>query len=182
MTPPLPPVPRLECGSVVVRQPTRDDAATIVAAMRDPLVRKHSGAPEWSLVRALEVIAAIPEDLNHGVHLWAAIADPATDAWIGSVGFHDFAWFDRRAELGFWLAAGARGHGYANAAVRGFLGWAVPVTGVARVDAFSDVDNPAAHAVLESAGFVREGELASYGHRDDGTRVAAYAFGLVVEG
>jgi ribosomal-protein-alanine N-acetyltransferase len=165
---------------VVLRPWAEADAEALSAATHEPLMRRHSGMERWSLERAREVIASTPGLISSGTFLGVVIADPETDGLLGQVSFHRIAWADRRAEIGFWLSADARGRGAARAGVPAFLEWAIPVAGVARVDAFSDVDNPRAHAVLEAAGFVREGELASYGQRDDGSRIAAYAYGLVV--
>ena len=65
------------------------------------------------------------------------------------------------ADVGYWLAPGARGQGYATHAVRLIACWALTVAGFARVGALVDPDNTPSRHVLERARFVREGRLRS---------------------
>ncbi|WP_037603389.1 GNAT family N-acetyltransferase [Streptacidiphilus rugosus] len=63
----------------------------------------------------------------------------------------------RQAELGFTLAAGHQGRGYASEAVRAVLAELFDVRGLHRVSAECDARNTRSAALLERVGFTREG-------------------------
>jgi RimJ/RimL family protein N-acetyltransferase len=67
-----------------------------------------------------------------------------------------FAWPDRSGtvEIGYGLAAPARGRGYATEAVRALCSWLVTDTGAAVITAVTDADgNRPSRRVLEKIGF-----------------------------
>lgn len=177
----LPAVPRIARGSVVIREPRPADAAGWHAGLWDPLVRRHSGLTDATLADVQANIEARAAERATGASLLAVIAAPDDDRLLGVVGYWWFAWPELRTELGFWLTPAARGHGAARAGAGAFVDWSVPLLGLERVTAFSDADNQRAHAVLEALGFVREGRLRAYGRREDGSRVDAFAYGLVAD-
>lgn len=61
-------------------------------------------------------------------------------------------------DVGYWIARGHRGKGYATEALKGVLEIAGAL-GVRRLAAGHYVDNPASGAVLKKAGFVETGEI-----------------------
>jgi RimJ/RimL family protein N-acetyltransferase len=75
---------------------------------------------------------------------------------IGTVSLRRFA-KDRRAELGYWLAASAWGHGFATEACRAALAFGFNTFELARVYAQVISDNTASMHVLDKLGMVREG-------------------------
>ncbi len=67
-------------------------------------------------------------------------------------------WFEvdgPSAAMGWWLRAGATGHGYATEAVRAMLELAFD-HGVERLEVHTDPDNAPSRALAERAGFVSE--------------------------
>lgn len=86
-----------------------------------------------------------------------AIALPGVDGapLIGQVGVDCSS---DAPELGYWIARGYRGQGYASEAVQGILQIA-RMLGVRRVEAGHYIDNPASGAVLRKAGFRETGEI-----------------------
>ncbi|HEY8217748.1 MAG TPA: GNAT family protein, partial [Acidimicrobiia bacterium] len=66
------------------------------------------------------------------------------------------------AEIGYWVAKEARGHGVATRIVRLTSRWAVCDLGVQRLELMTHVENVASQRVAEATGFVREGVLRSY--------------------
>jgi len=163
----------LEDAGIRIRALRDDDAAAFAAGTRDPEVRAHSGlAGAYTTASARAAFRAFEDP--HFVQ--RAIADAATDELLGTVILFNVVRHERRCEVGFWLLAGARGRGAATTAVRLACAWAADTWGIERFDAHSDIDNPAAHAVLERNGFSREGLLAGWGARGD-QRVDAVHFG-----
>ncbi|MGH9039211.1 MAG: GNAT family N-acetyltransferase, partial [Acidimicrobiia bacterium] len=79
-------------------------------------------------------------------------------------------------EVGYWVAAGARGRGVASSAGRALTEWAFDGVGLHRVELYSATDNAASRAAAERAGFELEGIRRAWrkvhGHPTD---YAAYA-------
>lgn len=86
-----------------------------------------------------------------------AVALPGADGapLIGQIGL-DCS--ETVPEVGYWIARGYRGQGYATEALHGVLAIA-RMLGVRRVQAGHYLDNPASGAVLKKAGFVETGEV-----------------------
>ena len=78
-------------------------------------------------------------------------ADPG--ALLGAAGLHAIAWDQRMADVGYWVAAPARGRGVATRAVQLLAGWAFVTLGLERLELRAHEDNTASHAVARRAGF-----------------------------
>jgi [ribosomal protein S5]-alanine N-acetyltransferase len=86
-----------------------------------------------------------------------AIALRGTPAHLlGTVSLRRFA-RDRRAELGYWLAAEAWGRGYATEACRALIDFGFAECALARIYAQVLAGNVASMRVLEKLGMVSEG-------------------------
>ena len=92
-----------------------------------------------------EAFAIVGDD---GAFLGLALA-PAIDAEAGE------------AELGYIVAAHARGRGVASEALAQLTRWAFEERGIQRAYLIIDVDNPASKAVAERAGYTLEGVMRS---------------------
>lgn len=80
---------------------------------------------------------------------------------LGSVGVR---WVERDqgvAEVGYWVAADARGRGLCTRAVRLVSRWVLEECGGERLQLRADVENTASRKVAENAGFTEEGTLRS---------------------
>jgi RimJ/RimL family protein N-acetyltransferase len=81
-------------------------------------------------------------------------------------------WIDAngtKAEMGWWLRAGATGHGYATEAVRALSNLAFD-HGIERLEVHTDPDNAPSRALAERAGFELEAILPDWRDRPDGVR------------
>ena len=94
-------------------------------------------------------------ELGRGVTLAIARRD-APDALLGTVSLRRHA-RDRRAELGYWLAAPAWGRGYATEAAAAALDLGFRQLALARIYAQVIVGNDASMRVLAKLGMVNEG-------------------------
>ena len=94
-------------------------------------------------------------ELGRGVTLAIARRD-ATDALVGTVSLRRHV-RDRRAELGYWLAAPAWGRGYATEAVTAIVDLGFRQLALARIYAQVIVGNDASVRVLAKLGMVNEG-------------------------
>jgi len=86
---------------------------------------------------------------------------------VGSGGFKGPP-TDGAVEIGYNVAASARGQGFATQAVRQLVQWAFETPDVLGVYAETAVDNPASRRVIEKAGFTQVGrrETVNDGHVD----------------
>ena len=78
---------------------------------------------------------------------------------------------DGVAEVGYWVAAAARGRGVATAAVETLVTWAFGQLGIARLELKTASGNQGSDRVAEKAGFEREGVLRAAQSGRDGGRI-----------
>jgi ribosomal-protein-serine acetyltransferase len=81
------------------------------------------------------------------------------DALAGTLGLHYLDWFDRSAELGYWVASHLEGRGYVTRAARRTLALAFGSAGLHRVVIRCALDNERSRRVAERLGFRVEGLL-----------------------
>ncbi len=72
---------------------------------------------------------------------------------LGATGLNVIDWERRAADVGYWVAAPARGRGVATRAVRLVATWAFTVLGLEHLDLRPHRDNIVSQAVARGAGF-----------------------------
>jgi RimJ/RimL family protein N-acetyltransferase len=156
--------------AIGIRELTPRDGSWLSRGMHDADVIRHSGMSRPLDEAEARARLATPA---RGVHERAIVDgdEPLGVAMLFAIVAHE-----QRAEAGFWLLPEARGRGAATLGLQLICAWGAEELGLRRYDAFSDADNPAAHAVLERAGFTREGLMRGRHARGAG-RVDAIAFG-----
>jgi len=83
-----------------------------------------------------------------------AIVDAAGhDELLGSIALNPVVWEQRAADVGYWVAAHARGRGVATRAVRMLTDWAFGTLLLERLELRTQRDNHASQAVAAHAGF-----------------------------
>ena len=95
---------------------------------------------------------------------------------IGAVG--ELGLDARRAEVGYWLAAGLRGRGLMAAALRAYSTYAFERVGLHRLWAVPFSANAASQRALEKAGFQREGCLRQHYRKGD-AYLDGFVYGLL---
>ena len=163
-------------GVVSLREWLDDDVPAIVAICDDPEVARFTRVPSPYTERdAREFLdGGVLKEMSFAI----VVTDDEGEEVLGSIGLRDAG--EGRGELGYLVAAHARGRGVASRAVRLLAEWAVTEGGRARVQLYTHVDNPASQRTAEKAGFRREGVLLAYmllkGERHD-----AVIFGMTPE-
>jgi RimJ/RimL family protein N-acetyltransferase len=162
--PPLPLPEALGDDLVRLRPFQREDAAEVYEACLDPLIVRFTTFPTAQDVDAARGwILSQTGQRERGEALDMAICATANGALLGAVGLAGLDAEHRRAEAGYWLAPGARGHGFAARALALFADWAFgPPLELVRIGLSIDVDNVASQRTAECAGFAREGVLRSF--------------------
>jgi RimJ/RimL family protein N-acetyltransferase len=169
------PVVTLSDDIVTLRPWSRDDAEFMAEASADPAIRRYNGVldrlgrppPPPSTTDAEAVIdqfalswRAFATTGTPGGAAFA-IVDAASGELVGCCGVDDWSKTDV-AQFGYWLAANARGRGYATRAVVLLTRWLFEL-GAARVVLTIVAENEASVAVARRAGFVHEGTMRSHG-------------------
>src|SRR5437763_2352839 len=156
---------------VVLRPPRAGDAADLVDACADPLIERFvpslpSPCGDAEAVAWIAAAAGRPE---------LVIADPDTDRLLGGCRLYHLSTLDRTAELGYWVAAPARGWGLATAAARALTDFAFR-HGLGRLEILTRPDNPASQRVALAAGSRFEGRRRGVEYARDGGRYDLVAF------
>jgi RimJ/RimL family protein N-acetyltransferase len=148
----------LTAGGLVLRPWRAGDVPAVLEALRDPAVARWNPADAASPDLAVaETWVEQRADWSGGDHASFAVcaADGAT--LLGSVSLFRIDRVHDNAEMGYWVAAGARGRGVAVTAVRALTDWSFNGLGLARVQLYHAVENPASCRVAEKAGYRLEG-------------------------
>ena len=152
---------------VVLRPWGSDDARFMLEASREAAIQRYNGPTPDSLADAVSVIERIAQGWRafevegDPAGIAFAIVDAASDEPVGMCGLD--GWSDADvAQFGYWLAAGARGKGFATRAVTLMTGWLFEL-GAARVFLTIQSENEASAAVARRAGFTHEGTLRAHG-------------------
>lgn len=151
------PDPPLSDGVITLRAYTDADVPALVEICQDPEI------PRFTLVPSPYAEADARDWMQRARHGWAtgtrvtfAIADAADDdKLLGSVGLQAFDWEHRAADVGYMVAAPARGRGIATRALELVAAWAFGPLGLERLELRTLPENTASQAVAGRAGFTR---------------------------
>jgi RimJ/RimL family protein N-acetyltransferase len=143
---------------VRLRAPRIEDAGWIAEAVADPEI------PRWTRISvpytkddAFAWIALAESMAREGSAYHLLVAD-AAGAPLGSVGLEVHARPALHGEIGYWIAAPARGRGVATRAVRLLAAWALDVRALPVVEIHVLPENEPSRAVALSAGFEPAGD------------------------
>jgi len=146
----------LDGPGMTLRPWREDDVPAVLDALRDPAVARwnpaDSRAPDLAVAAAWVAQRA---DWSDGSH--ASFAVESGCELLGSVSLFRIDRVHDNAEIGYWVAAAARGRGVAAASVRAVSDWAFGPLRLARVQLYHAVENPASCRVAEKAGYRLEG-------------------------
>jgi RimJ/RimL family protein N-acetyltransferase len=167
-------------GEPTALRPWRDtDLAALVAACQDPDIVRWTRVPTpYGKADARAYLLARYDATFAGLSAPFAIVAADGGHLLGSISLMRFAWEHLRGEVGYWLAADARGQGHATRAVRLICEWGFAQLGLERIDLLAATGNRASQTVAERAGFQREAVLRSYMMGTD-ERHDMVAFGLL---
>lgn len=151
--------PELSTPRLVLRDLRLADAAAVASGAGDRRVAQYliQVPSPYPLALARRWVMHRIEwwELGRGV-TFAITLNGDPDLLIGTVSLRRYV-RDRRAELGYWLAAPAWGQGYATEAARAAVDFGFRDLGLARVYAQVLADNRASLGILDKLGMVNEG-------------------------
>lgn len=152
-------------ADITLRPWSKDDVDALVSRINDadiaafldliPQPYTRADAHDW--------LAMTAEGWRNGTSATFAIHADTIEGAVGGIGVRFLSDLDEGgAEVGYWVAADARGRGIATAATCAAARWAFgAVPELARLQLRADVENAASNRVAEKAGFTREGVLRS---------------------
>jgi RimJ/RimL family protein N-acetyltransferase len=150
-------------GTVTLRPWSAGDADALVLRINDPDIATFLDlVPQpYTMRDAHDWFAITAEGWRAGTSATFGIHVDGIEGATGGLGVRFLSELDEGcAEVGYWVAADARGRGIATAATRAAARWAFDtVPELARLQLRADVENPASNRVAEKAGFTREGIL-----------------------
>jgi len=155
------------------------DADLLFPIMGDPEVMAFWDIPE---VDDPDLVAQIVRGqvatMEDGKAIHWAMRTLAGGEFLGSCDLSEIDRWHRRAEVGFMLARGSWGHGYAQEAIRTVVAFA-GAYGLRKLTARTHLGNRRSDNLLERLGFTEEGLLRGHILRD-GERRDCRVFGLLL--
>jgi RimJ/RimL family protein N-acetyltransferase len=152
-------LPTLRDGDLVIRPKRPTDAEAITAACQDPEIPRWTFVPSpYSLADAQAFLAKSAEEEAEGRSANFLAVD-ADGSLLGSFSVMELDREPGFGEIGYWVAAEARGRGIATRGVRLLADWARDELGLTRIEILPHKDNVASRRVAEKAGFTDTGEL-----------------------
>jgi RimJ/RimL family protein N-acetyltransferase len=154
----------LETPRLCLRPFAAADHAAIHAVYADPEVMRYVGhgvhGTPSETARALRGYAGAIAARGYG---FGAVVERSTGAVVGDAGLHPLAGRGPDVELGYTLARGAWGHGYATEMGGALVDHAFGALDLARVMAQVEPANLASRRVLEKLGMTERGVRLVYG-------------------
>jgi RimJ/RimL family protein N-acetyltransferase len=174
--------PWLDTERLVLRELRLDDAAAIADGAGDPQVARFliQVPSPYPIGLARRWIAARQTWWREARGITLAIALRGAPSQLLGTASLRRAPSNARAELGYWLAAHAWGHGYATEACRALLDFGFGELKLARVYAHVIAGNAASCRVLDKLGMVCEGVQRSH-IRKARVRRDLVLYGLLVD-
>jgi RimJ/RimL family protein N-acetyltransferase len=144
----------LSDGVVRLRAPREPDAGWIADAVADPEISRWTRVPSpYTKDDAFAWIALAESMLREDSAYHLLIAGVDDGALLGSVGLEVQGKPALRGEVGYWVAAPARGKGVATRAVRLLVAWAFERLELSAIEIHVMPANLPSHAVALKTGF-----------------------------
>lgn len=159
--------PELATERLLLRELRPSDAAAVAAGAGDRRVAAFliQVPSPYPIALARRWVAHRIEwwDQGRGVTFAVTLRD-APDMLLGTMSLRRYV-RDRRAELGYWLAQPAWGHGFATEAAQAVVDFGFSGLGLARIYAQVLAGNRASLRVLDKLGMVNEGVKRQHIHK-----------------
>lgn len=166
--------PALTDGKVLLRPITSADVPAITAHCQDPEI------PRWTMVPSPYERHHAEKFVASGEWGLAICLAGEPDVLLGCIGVPHVDDDAGTCEVGYWVAAPARGSGLAPAALRLVATWLLQECGYRRIELSIFPGNSASERVAAKAGFRFEG-VAPSRHVRDGRCLDAIVWALVAE-
>ena len=148
-------------NEIILRPFKNEDAKKIVTAVTENYDHLraflHWVVPEYDLSFAIEFIAQSRRGAEERTSIGFGIFE--RENLIGSIGFVNFNWPSKRAEIGYWIAKDHEGKGIITKSCKLLLNYAFGDLKLNRIEIRCAAENVRSRAVPERLGFTREAVL-----------------------
>jgi [ribosomal protein S5]-alanine N-acetyltransferase len=172
--------PVLTTDRLVLREWLPSDAADMFSFRSDPEAQLYNSEPMRDVSEALALIEDLRTAYASGQQIQWAVTVRPDDRAVGLFGFNYWQRFHRRAEIGYDLARGVWGRGYAYEGMAAIVRFGFEEMGLHRIETETILDNTRSIRLLERLGFQREGVRREYSLEEDGAFHASTIWGLLV--
>ena len=176
-------IPTLQHGRITLRPAEELDILSIYKACQDPFIPRFTTVPSpYTIEHATSFIREqSPSRFAQKTEILFVITKGHADAeeFCGVISFHTINLPSHTAEIGYWIAAQARGQGVGRTAVKLISEYGFSTIGFRRIEALVDVNNVASKTLLLSAGYQLEGVMRKKVTRDDGSQLDMALFSTV---
>ena len=143
----------IQSERLCLRQLEAEEARALLQGKADPERPWMAGYPMQGTLIAVEAfVRAVDNGANPGAYGVYQVVRSADDMVVGDIGFHGPPSRSRSVTVGYGLAPGARGHGYATEALKAVVAWALAQPEVTSVEADTTHANLPSQRVMERAG------------------------------
>jgi RimJ/RimL family protein N-acetyltransferase len=156
-TPAAAPPERVDAGRVVLRRVQASDASAIAAAVSASLEHLRPWMP-WATGEAAERrsqlvrVAEADHNWESGLGYVYSVLTAENGTLVGEIALH-LRDSGENVELGYWIAAGQAGRGYATLAAEAMTSVALALPNVTGVEIHCDAANAASAAVARKLGY-----------------------------
>jgi RimJ/RimL family protein N-acetyltransferase len=148
--------PSATAPGLLLRPWSEEDIPALVAAHRDPLMRRWLRHPVTTTEHARRIIQARRADREAGTGFSFAVLeadDGITGDLVGAVSIRGLDRQTASGEVSYWVTASSRGQGIAPRALSAVCEWAFRLPWLQRLELIHDIGNLASCRVADKAGF-----------------------------
>ncbi len=156
------PYPVIETPRLRLRKVFRADAADLLEATSDRRVTKFEPWGPYDLEETQKMVENIQNQLAQGLCTEWAMERKEDAKVLGLIHLNQVDFFNRSAEMGYWLQWKAWGRGYATESVEALSRFALEDLQMDEIVAICHPENKASARVLEKAGFHFHKNLPAY--------------------
>jgi RimJ/RimL family protein N-acetyltransferase len=144
-------------GVITLRPPCEEDVDALYRECQDPEIQRWTGVPSpYHRENAIDYLERVKREEAEGKIVAFLAVDE--EELLGSFSVMELDKAPRYGEIGYWVAAGARGRGIASRAVTLLRDWGASELELELIELLIHVDNQPSQRVAERTGFLDTGE------------------------
>ena len=156
------PYPVIETDRLRLRRVFREDADDLYEATSDPRVTKYEPWGPYDREETVQMIENVLAQLESGLCTEWAVERKDDAKVLGLIHLNKIDFFNRSAEVGYWLTRKYWGQGYATECLKALGEYALNTLRMDEIVAVCHPENAASLRVLEKAGYRYQKTLPAY--------------------
>lgn len=170
--------PTLSNGHILLRPLREEDIDSIHTACQDPTISERTRVP-FPYDREMAADFVRGSAIGFRNHQSVTFLIESEGKLAGTISLHSINLTDHCTEVGYWLEQTHRGLGIATQALQSISEFALGFMNFRRIEGLVDFDNHASQAVMERAGYQREGVLRNRVTKPDGRQIDMVLFSKI---